>query len=138
MTRQRAAALAALTVWCAASGCTTLQEIPPGEYAAASERRAVRVMTRDSLLYEFDYATVANDTLTGYRRLEVAGPVPEYTSMALPLENIEKLSSRRVDWYRTSLIGGVGILAVAGAGLASEASKRDPSTSGGPGVPRGP
>ncbi|MEO5618273.1 MAG: hypothetical protein ABIS67_10910 [Candidatus Eisenbacteria bacterium] len=132
MIRPRAAALAALTVWCAASGCTTLQEIPRTQYTAASERKAVRVLTRDSLLYEFDYATVTNDTLTGYRRLEVSGPAPEYTSMALPLEAIEKLSSRRVDWYRTTLIGGIGILGVAGAGLASEASRRgDPGGSPG-------
>lgn len=132
MTRQRAAALAALTVWCAASGCTTLQEIPRSEYTAADERKAVRVMTRDSLLYEFDYATVANDTLTGYRRLDVSGAVPEYTSMILPLENIEKLSSRKVDWYRTTLIGGVGVLAVAGAGLAKNANS-DRNSTGSPG-----
>jgi hypothetical protein len=124
--------MAALTVWCAASGCTTLQEIPRSEYTAADERKAVRVMTRDSLLYEFDYATIANDTLTGYRRLEVPGPVPEYTSMVVPLENVEKLSSRKVDWYRTTLIGGVGVLAVAGAGLAKNASS-DRNSTGSPG-----
>ena len=137
MTRQRAAVVALLTVWCAASGCTTLREIPRTEYAAADERKAVRVLTRDSLVYEFDYATVANDTLTGFRRLEVAGAVPEYDSMSLPLESIERLSSRRVDWYRTTLIGGVGVLAVAGAGLARE-SARTSDREGGGRLPRGP
>ena len=133
MTRQRAAAVAALTVWCAASGCTTLQEIPRGQYAAAAERKAVRVMTRDSLQYEFDYAVVSNDTLTGFRRQDVGGAVPEYASLALPLDDIERLSSRRVDWYRTTLVGGVGILAVAGAGLAKNAADRGPGDGSGSG-----
>jgi hypothetical protein len=118
MNRQRAACMAALTVWCAASGCTTLQEIPRSQYNANPERRAVHVLTRDSLEYEFDYATFSSDSLVGFRRLEVEGAAPEYASMSLPLENVERLSSRRVDMYRTTLVGGVGVLAVLGAGLA--------------------
>ena len=107
MTSQRAACIAVLTAWCAASGCTTLQEIPRTEYTALNERRSVRVFTRDSLSYEFDYATISGDSLVGFRRNDVedAGPVPEYTSLAMPLDNIEKLSARKVDWYRTGLIG---------------------------------
>ena len=124
MTRQRAAAVAALTVWCAASGCTTLQEIPRNEYNLGGERRGIRVMTRDSLQYEFDYVVVANDTLTGFRRQDEVGSVAAYASMAFPVDSIEKLASRRVDWYRTTLVGGVGILAVAGAGLAKNAATR--------------
>ncbi len=134
MTRQRAASIAVLTVWCAASGCTTLQEIPRGEYTAAPERRAVRVLTRDSLQYEFDYATFTADSLTGFRRLEISGPAPEYNSLAMPLENVERLSSRRVDVYRTGLIGGIGILAVIGAGLAKNAAdNRGPNEGSGGG-----
>ena len=135
MTRQRAAALAVLTAWCAASGCTTLQEIPRTEYTAVPERRSVSVLTRDSLSYEFDYATIQGDTLTGFRRQEDAGgPAAQYASMVLPLETIEKLSARRVDWYRTGLIGGVGILGVAAAGLAKNASdNRDGNESPGGG-----
>ena len=134
MTRQRAAAIAALTIWCAASGCTTLQEIPRTEYTAVAERKSVQVLTRDSLNYEFDYATISGDTLTGFRRQEDGGPAAQYASMVLPLENIEKLSARRLDWYRTGLVGGVGILTVAGAGLAKNAANnRDPSQSGGGG-----
>ena len=135
MTRQRAACIAVLTAWCAASGCTTLQEIPRTEYTALNERRAVRVLTRDSLSYEFDYATITRDSLVGFRRNDVedGGPVPEYSSLAMPLDNIERLSARKVDWYRTGLIGGLGVLAVAGAGLAKNAagsSTHDPT--GGP------
>ena len=118
MIRSRAVALTVLTAWCATSGCTALQEIPRTQYTAVPERKSVRVMTRDSLSYEFDYATVQNDTLTGFRRQESSGPAEEYSSLAFPLENIEHLSARRVDWYRTGLIGGVGILAVAAGGLA--------------------
>ena len=133
MTRQRAACIAVLTAWCAASGCTTLQEIPRTEYTALNERRAVRVLTRDSLSYEFDYATISGDSLVGFRRNDVedGGPVPEYSSLAMPLENIEKLSARKVDWYRTSLIGGIGVLAVAGAGLAKNAANGGGTTSPG-------
>ncbi len=134
MTRHRAAAIAALTAWCAASGCTTLQEIPRTEYTALNERREVRVLTRDSLSYEFDYALIRGDTLTGYRRQdqEDQGPVPVYSSFAMPLGNVEKLSARRLDWYRTGLVGGLGVLVVAGAGLAKNAiSDRGANTSGG-------
>ena len=96
MTRQRAACLAVLTAWCAASGCTTLQEIPRTQYTALNERHAVRVLTRDSLSYEFDYATISGDSLVGFRRNEAenSGPVPEYSSLAMPLDNIERLSAR--------------------------------------------
>ena len=137
MTRHRAAAIAALTAWCAASGCTTLQEIPRTEYTAENERHEVRVLTRDSLSYEFDYAMIRGDTLTGFRRQDVEdqGPVPVYSSLAMPLDNIEKLSARRVDWYRTGLIGGLGVLAVAGAGLAKNAvsGRGGQESGGGPG-----
>ena len=141
MTRHRAASIAVLTAWCAASGCTTLQEIPRTEYTAQNERRAVRVLTRDSLSYEFDYATISGDSLVGFRRQdqEGGGPVPEYTSLAMPLDNIEKLSARKVDWYRTGLIGGLGVLAVAGAGLAKNGinggGTESPGGNPGKGVP---
>lgn len=140
MTRQRAACIAVLTAWCAASGCTTLQEIPRTEYTALNERRAVRVLTRDSLSYEFDYATITRDSLVGFRRNDVegGGPVPEYSSLAMPLDNIERLSARKVDWYRTSLIGGLGVLAVAGAGLAKNAASNGGETSSGGGTGRIP
>jgi hypothetical protein len=140
MTSQRAACIAVLTAWCAASGCTTLQEIPRTEYTALNERRAVRVFTRDSLSYEFDYATITRDSLVGFRRNDVedGGPVPEYTSLAMPLDNIEKLSARKVDWYRTGLIGGLGVLAVAGAGLAKNAVGGSGEPSGGSGGGRIP
>ena len=140
MTRQRAACIAVLTAWCAASGCTSLQEIPRTEYTALNERRAVRVLTRDSLSYEFDYATITRDSLVGFRRndVESGGPVPEYSSLAMPLENIERLSARKVDWYRTGLIGGLGVLAVAGAGLAKNAASNGGETSSGGGTGRIP
>lgn len=133
MTRQRAAVYAVLTAWCAASGCTTLQEIPRTEYTAVNERRSVRVLTRDSLSYEFDYAQISGDSLVGFRRNDVedGGPVPEYSSLSMPLENIERLSARKVDWYRTTLIGGLGVLAVAGAGLAKAGANSGGSTSPG-------
>ena len=131
MKRAPVAAAVTLLIWCAASGCTTLQTIPRSEYATSSQRKAVRVLTRDSLSYEFDFAVVARDSLTGYRRQEVGGLVPEYDSLVVALEDIEQLSARRVDWYRTGLIGGVGVLTVAGAGLAKSGAFDGRGPSGG-------
>lgn len=130
MKRQRAAAAAALWVWSVASGCSSLQLIPRSEYTRLPERHGVLLMTRDSLQYEFDYAVIARDTLIGYRRQDVGGFAPDYDSLAVALEDVERLASRRVDWYRTGLIGGVGVLAVAGGGLAKSAADRARNSNG--------
>jgi hypothetical protein len=52
-------------------GCTSLREIPPGDYAGQVPQKAVRVVTVDSLRYELDSATIVGDTLVGYRRKDV-------------------------------------------------------------------
>jgi hypothetical protein len=96
----------------AASSCTALREIPRGEYAARPERRDVAVETRDSLSYEFEFVRVSGDSLVGYRRRDVEGRFDEYDAMGLPFDQIVRLSARRVDWYRTGLIGGTAIAAI--------------------------
>jgi uncharacterized membrane protein YgcG len=120
MRRHRAAAVAALTAWLAGTGCTTLQEIPRGEYERPGERKAVHLLTADSLEYEFDFTRVDKDTLTGYRRQDVEGQAPDYATLAVPLSDVKQLSTRRLDWTRTGLLGGLGAIIVASAGLAAK------------------
>jgi hypothetical protein len=118
--RHRAMAGFSLLVWIAGTGCTTLREVPRSEYATAGEEHSIRILTADSLEYEFDYAKVSGDTLTGYRRQETTPDQPEYATLSLPLNDIQKVATRRVDWTRTGLIGGLGVLLVASVGLAAK------------------
>jgi hypothetical protein len=128
-----------LIAWAAGAGCTTLRELPPSEYAARPERSHVRVTTREGLEYEFDVAHVAGDTLVGFREREAVGPVTEIATFAIPLDDIQRLSVRGVDWYRTGLIGGSVLAAILAAGLSRAASHSDDngSSGGGKGVPGG-
>ncbi|MEO5987464.1 MAG: hypothetical protein ABIU54_03730, partial [Candidatus Eisenbacteria bacterium] len=93
-----------------------------------------RVETRDRLVYEFDYATFDPDSMTGFRhRNDVEGPVDQVAVVRVALEDIEHLSTRSVDWYRTGLVGGGVLAVVIAAGLAkrSNASSGDGSSGGG-------
>jgi hypothetical protein len=109
--------LAALS-WLGAPGCTTLREIRRDAYAAAEERKHVAVDTREGLHYEFDFAHFGSDTLTGYRQRDTEGRIAEFATLAIPLDEITRLSARRLDWYRTGLLGGASIAAVVVAALA--------------------
>jgi hypothetical protein len=126
--RAAAAGLALLTL-----GCTSLREVPPSQFAAEPERRHVRVVTREGLLYEFDYVAVSNDSLIGYRRRETTGPAEEYATVPLPLHDIQTLASRRIDWYRTGLIGGGVLAALVVKGLSDSSAPADERSSGGGG-----
>lgn len=98
-------------------GCTTLREVPRGEYAMRAERQHVRVATLDGLVYEFDYIRVEGDTLTGYRERDVEGPVSEVGALPVPLDQVRAMSVRTIDWYRTGLVGGGALAAVVAAGV---------------------
>jgi hypothetical protein len=121
-----------------AMGCTALREVPPSQYAAEPERRHVRVVTREGLIYEFDYVAVNGDSLVGYRRRDAAGPAEEYITVPLPLEDIQTLASRRIDWYRTGLIGGGVLAALVVKGLSDSSSPSGDEPSSGGGGPRVP
>jgi hypothetical protein len=130
------ARLAAAALWLAASGCTALREVPRSQYAAQPERRNVRVMTRDSLQYEFERARFAADSLVGYHRRDVEGPVEEYSTVKLALDDVSRLTTRRVDWYRTGLIGGVGLAAILAAALSRAGGDGGPPADPNPCAPR--
>lgn len=137
--RRRAATVVALLSWVAGAGCTTLREIPRSEYTAEPELRAVRLLTADSLEYEFDFTRHSGDTLTGFRRQDISGPAEQYATLELQMGEVRKLSVRRIDWTRTGLVGGLGALIVASAGLAAKnASNREGNSSGSPGGGRVP
>ena len=132
MSRTRARAGLLLAAWLAAGGCTTLREIPRAEYAQVPERKGVRVETREGLLYDFDYVTVGADSLTGFRhRSDLEGPVDQTVSFRIALDDIQVLTARRVDWYRTGLMGGGVLAGVLVAGLGGNGKSSDPNGSGG-------
>ena len=111
MVKTRALRLAVLAAWVAASGCMTLREVPMTDIGARPERSRVRVETREGLLYEFDYAQFAADTLTGYRsRPDAEGPIDQVAVFRIPFDQLQRVSTRQLDWRRTSMVGG-GVVA---------------------------
>lgn len=139
MARSRAVAGAVLALWLFANGCTTLREVPRSEYSQLPERKGARVETRDGLVYEFDYVEAGTDSLTGYRhRNDVEGPVEQTVVFRIAYDDVQSLSTRRLDWYRTGLVGGTLLAGVLVAGLGgSKDSGSDGGSSGGgkPGDP---
>ena len=133
MARSRAVAGAVLAMWLFASGCTTLREVPRSEYSQLPERKGARIQTVEGLVYEFDYVEAGTDSLTGYRqRTDVEGPVDQTAVLRIAYDDIQSLSARRFDWYRTTLIGGTVLAGVLVAGLAgSKGSGDDGGNSGG-------
>jgi hypothetical protein len=113
------------------TGCSTFREIPRADYASRPEYRVVQVVTKDGSRYEFDSARVAGDTLTGMRRRDDPGPLDEYDAVALPMENVATLRARRIDWFRTALVGGLAVGAVVAVGLAARSSSGGTSDGGG-------
>ena len=137
MRYHRGLRVAACLLWLSGAGCTSLREVPRGEFAAQPQREHVRVVTRDGLLYEFDYATFGADSVVGFKRRPTESHVDDYATLGLPLEQVSHLATRQVDWMRTGLIGGVVLVGVLiGAYKASQANN-DGGDSGG-GGPRPP
>lgn len=121
---RRALTCAVLASFVLANGCTTMREVPRGELAAESHRKGVRVFTRDSLVYTFDWATFDAESLTGYReRAELEGRLEEISVHRIALDDVQRLTARHVDWYRTSLLGGSIVVAAVAAGLTLTALK---------------
>jgi hypothetical protein len=135
MIRARVAGLALLCAWLVSTGCMTLSEIPRKDFTARAERKGVRVETRDGLVYDFDWAVFAGDTLTGYRnRNDVEGPVDQVAVVRVPFEDVQRVTARELDWRRTGLIGGSAVATALAVGLHAAARNSDNgSTSSGGG-----
>jgi hypothetical protein len=119
-----------LALWVAGTGCTALREIPRAEYVEQVPRRAVRVVTRGGVSYELETARIQADSLMGYRNRDVGGPVEEFDMVRLPLEDVASISARRLDWYRTGLVG-VTVAVAVGVGVARSRSDPSPTPGGG-------
>ena len=119
-----AAGLAALTLM---NGCTAMRELPRSEYASLPERRDVVVNTRDGKHVEFDSAHFGPDTLIGYHRREDETEFADYEGRPIPLDDVTKISAKRVDWRRT---GALIALAV-GAGIAVLVNQHSSKSTGG-------
>jgi hypothetical protein len=130
---RRAGSAALLLLWIAGEGCTAIREIPRGEYASVGERKNVRLTTREGLHYELDYVKVQGDSLIGYRRRDVEGPIDEFIQLQLPLDDVQTLSTRTLDWKRTGLVGGGAVAVVAVLGLRKIIQNNGNDSSGGTG-----
>lgn len=113
-----------------ACGCSAFRELPPLEYAARPERENVRVETRTGTSYQFDRIAVSTDSLQGYRRLDTEGPFEEFEQVPLAFDEVRRMSVRRVDWYRTGLLLGVGAAAALAAVLTQRGGADGESGSG--------
>jgi hypothetical protein len=136
----RIRASAVLAAWLLTNGCTTMREIPRSDYEQLPEGRNVRVETRDGLVYDFDYATVSGDSLSGVRhRNDLEGPVDETVTFQIALDDIQQLTTRRFDWYRTGLVSGSVVAAVLVGALGVRARNSDNGNgNGGGGKPPDP
>ena len=120
MSRARTARLGVLCAWLASTGCMTLREIPRAEFTQHAERKGVRVETRDGLVYAFDWASFAGDTVVGYRNhAEAEGPMAQVTEVRVPFDDVQRLTSRELDWRRTGLLGGGVVAGALAVGLRS-------------------
>jgi hypothetical protein len=115
-----------------ATGCSSLAQVPRGEFASIPVRKGVLVRTVDGEQYSFDRAVISADTLTGvgYQQRTVVEKdgqpsVEEIaTEVRLPLERIASLQQRRRDWGRTAK-WGVGAAGAAAFVIAVGTSSGD-------------
>lgn len=122
-------------MWLAGAGCTSLREIPRGEYGVLADRKDVRIETREGLKYEFDFVHIEGDTLVGMRRRDVEGPVDEFGTVRLALDDVGRLEARRVDWLRTGVIGAGAAAALVTVGVVRNQSDHGTAGSGGTKIP---
>lgn len=120
-----------------ATGCSSLAQVPRGEFAAAPLRKGVLVRTSDGDQYSFDRALISADTLTGvgYQQRTIVQAdgqpsVEEFaTEVRIPLERIASLQQKRRDWGRTAkwglgAAGAAAFVIAVGTHAAEEAAAR--------------
>jgi hypothetical protein len=128
----------------AVTGCSSMAQVPRGEFAAEPVRKGVLVRTTEGEQYSFDQAAISADTLTGtgYQQKTVLSAdgqpsVEEIaTQVRIPLERIASLSEKRRDWGRTAKWGLGAAGAAAFVIAVGTSSGEDPPAK--PGGGRGP
>ena len=118
-------------MWVGGAGCTALREIPRGEYVERVGARPVQVVTNRGEEYELENPRVLADSLVGYRRLDVDGPVDEFETLRLALDDVASISVRRIDWYRTGLVGATAAVVIGVAAAKANAGGGGGGTEGG-------
>jgi hypothetical protein len=126
------------------SGCSSLVQVPRGEFAASPVRKNVLIRTDSGQQYAFDRVSVTADSLfgTGYQqrlvvRSDGESQIDEVTTdVRLPLANITSLSEKKRNWGRTTK-WGVGALAASAFVVAVGTSKGNDDTAK-PGPQKGP
>ena len=118
----------ALLAWGVGTGCTSLREIPRADYVERAQDRPIHVVTHEGLSYELDGGKIEADTLVGYRRRDVEGPIDEFDTIRLPLDEVATISARRIDWYRTGLVGGLSMAAIVVVAVGRHAATTTPNT----------
>ena len=109
----RLPAVAIVSCLVLATGCSTLAQVPRGEFASVPVRKSVLVRTLEGEQYAFDRAVISADTLTGigYRQhtIILADGQPSIeevaTEVRLPLDHVASLQEKRRDWGRTTRWG---------------------------------
>ena len=136
--------LLALAMIVAASGCSSLVQVPRAEFAAVPVRKNVLIRTDLGEQYAFDRAVVTADSLfgTGYQqrtviRADGESMIDEVTTQVrLPLTGITSISERKRDWGRTGK-WGAGALA-AGAFVVAVGTSKGNADTAKPGGGKGP
>jgi hypothetical protein len=122
--------LGMLAIWVSGAGCTALREIPRRDYVAHVGERPVRVVTSRGDDFDLESTRIEADSLIGYRRLDVEGPIEEFETVRLALDDVASISVRRVDWYRTGIVGVTAAAAIVATATRSTAATPAPTGGG--------
>lgn len=125
-----------------ATGCSQMVHVPQTEAISQHTLKDAHVRTKTGEVYQFDTATAANDSLSGFaneeRTVFLTGgeiqTVEEQKEVHLAFADIEDLSVKKRNWKRAGLwtlaaAGVAGALAVASG--QNNAPTGDTGTSGG-------
>lgn len=142
---KRLPAILVVSSLAAATGCSSMAQVPRSEFAAEPERKSVLVRTADGEEFAFDRALISADTLTGvgYQQRTVVDKDGEptieeiATQVQIPLERITSLSQKKRDWGRTAK-WGLGAGAAAAFVIAVGSATGDGDDGAGPGPGKGP
>lgn len=113
--RSRRAIVLFLVPWLTACSTWSAVQGPPGEFVARESPEQVRVVRNDGSVVPLREPEVRGDSLAGsYQPRPSSAP----SDIAIPLEDVRELRTRRTDALRTALmVTGVAALVFLAAGL---------------------